>query len=290
MTDNTRSLRQIVDILNAPSLDDDIIMIDYTPGATSEAHPLRLDALLIMLIDAGEANISIDLADYTLRPGSLLITQSKNVIHAFSSSADFHGRIIGCSRDALESILPKLSDITALLLNQRTEPVIPLPKPKIDDLSELFNLLQTKLNSESRFRKQKILAILSCIMLEIVDVNQLDNQELLPRRTRKEEIMARFMIAVGENFRTERSVNAYADMLSITPKHLSAVVKEISGKTAGQWIENYIILEAKILLRTTDLSIQQIADKLSFPNQSSFGKYFKNLEGISPSNYRKELT
>lgn len=290
MTDQIFSLREISDRLDAASLDDDVLMFEKFHGEIADNNPRRLDALIIMLVDAGEAEVGIDLSDYHLTPGSLLITQTKNVIHAFKSSPDFHGRIVACSRQALESLLPKLSDLPPLLLNQRTDPVIQLPEEKIREVLELYRMLETKLNSDTRFRRQKVLSILSCLMLEILDANHVDSDDVLPKRSRKEEIMARFILAVGEHFRTERSVNAYADMLGITAKHLSAVVKEISGKTAGQWIENYIILEAKIMLRTTDLSIQQIADKLTFPNQSSFGKYFKNLEGISPSTYRKHLS
>ena len=65
------------------------------------------------------------------------------------------------------------------------------------------------------------------------------------------------------------------------------MVKEISGRTAGEWIENYVTVEAKVLLRSTDLTIQEIASRLNFTNQSFFGKYFKHQTGMSPSEYRK---
>lgn len=100
--------------------------------------------------------------------------------------------------------------------------------------------------------------------------------------------MAKFILAVSENFRENRQVNYYADRLCITSKHLSSVVKEISGSTAGEWIENYVTMEAKVLLRTTDLTIQQIATKLNFNNQSFFGKYFRHITGMSPTAYRKQ--
>ncbi len=67
-------------------------------------------------------------------------------------------------------------------------------------------------------------------------------------------------------------------------------MKEISGRTAGDWIENYVIMEAKVLLKTTDMTIQEIAVYLNFANQSFFGKYFKHHTGSSPSNYRKEFS
>ncbi len=89
---------------------------------------------------------------------------------------------------------------------------------------------------------------------------------------------------------TERSVTFYADKLFVTPKHLSAVLKEISEKTAGEWIDLRVILEAKLLLRSTGLNIQEISTKLNFANQSFFGKYFKHLTGMSPRDYRAKLS
>ena len=78
-----------------------------------------------------------------------------------------------------------------------------------------------------------------------------------------------------------------AEQLGWTPKHLSGVVKEVSGKTVGEWIDEFVILEAKALLNSSSMNIQEIADRLSFANQSFFGKYFKHYTGMSPKEYRK---
>ena len=79
----------------------------------------------------------------------------------------------------------------------------------------------------------------------------------------------------------------YADKMFLTAKHLSTVVKEISGKTVGEWIDELVILEAKALLNSSSMNIQEIADRLNFANQSFFGKYFKHYTGMSPKEYRK---
>ena len=78
----------------------------------------------------------------------------------------------------------------------------------------------------------------------------------------------------------------YARQLNITPKYLSSVVKEVSGKTAAKWIDESVILEAKSLLKYSGMSIQEIAYCLNFPNQSFFGKYFRSHTGMTPSAYR----
>ena len=85
-----------------------------------------------------------------------------------------------------------------------------------------------------------------------------------------------------------RSVSFYSNKMFLTAKHLSTVVKEVSGKTASEWIDSLVILEAKALLKSSELSIQEIADELHFANQSFFGKYFKHHTGMAPKEYRRQ--
>ena len=96
-----------------------------------------------------------------------------------------------------------------------------------------------------------------------------------------------FMREVSANYKIDRSVTFYANKLCLTPKHLSGVVKEVSGKTAGEWIDNFVILEARALLKSSEMSVQEIAEYLHFANQSFFGKYFKHYVGMSPKEYRR---
>ena len=133
------------------------------------------------------------------------------------------------------------------------------------------------------------MCMLQAALYEMMDINLQHSTGIETQRTRKEEIMAKFILAVSEHFREERQVAYYAHKLFITPKHLSSVVKELSGRTAGDWIENYVVMEAKVLLKTTDRTIQEIAVYLNFANQSFFGKYFKHHTGMSPTAYRKHF-
>ena len=80
----------------------------------------------------------------------------------------------------------------------------------------------------------------------------------------------------------------FANRLGIAPKHVSMVVKKVSGRTASDWIDEYVVLEAKQMLRTTTLTVQEVSRELNFANQSFFGKYFKKHVGMSPSEYRQQ--
>ena len=84
----------------------------------------------------------------------------------------------------------------------------------------------------------------------------------------------------------ERNVKYYADILCISPKYLSTVIHRVSGKYATEWIDNYVILESKALLRGCGMSVKEVCHKLNFPNQSFFAKYFKHHTGLTPREYK----
>ena len=102
------------------------------------------------------------------------------------------------------------------------------------------------------------------------------------------EMFNQFINLLTEHHRKERRVDFYAEQLFLSPKHFSTVVKKVSGKTAGEWIDEYVILEAKALLKYSVMSIQEVAYFMNFPNPSFFGKYFKHHTGLSPSEYKMQ--
>lgn len=114
-----------------------------------------------------------------------------------------------------------------------------------------------------------------------------DRVEVSSEYSRNQEIYARFMQAVQKNYMRERSIIYYADLLCISPKYLSQVIKNVTGRLAGEWIAGYVILEAKALLKSNKYTVQQVCDMLNFANQSFFGKYFKRKTGMSPKTYMK---
>ncbi|MDM8174887.1 helix-turn-helix domain-containing protein [Olivibacter sp. 47] len=101
--------------------------------------------------------------------------------------------------------------------------------------------------------------------------------------------MLRFTKLVADNFKEERSVDFYAKKLFITPKYLSEVTKDVSGKTASAIIAEMVIMEAKSLLSIPSLTVIEVADFLNFSDMSFFGKYFKRYTGVNPTSYRKTI-
>ncbi|MDE6217839.1 MAG: helix-turn-helix domain-containing protein [Muribaculaceae bacterium] len=283
------SLSEIARSTVSNSLENEVVTfrMELDKG-TPAPSPLYIDALLIILVRKGSGRFGIDLTEYEVKENSLIVLQPKNYIFMSTTSDYCSANVIACSRVVVEDVLPKLTDILPTLLHHRAEPVSHLSREDADRLNEYFLFIENRLRKPStNFIRQNIRCLLQAALYEMIDIHSRDVDQNKRPRTRQEEIMARFIIAVTENFRRERQVSFYANQLCITSKHLSAVVKKISGRTAGEWIDNYVVMEAKVLLKTTDSTIQEISDKLNFKNQSFFGKFFKHLTGHTPTAYRK---
>lgn len=284
------SIEDIADYVGNSSMTDDVVVFEKCELRNDDegiSFPMRLDALMIALCTGGEGKIGIDLNEYKIGKNDLLVLNPRNYIHHISREADTSAMILVCSHTAIEEILPKLTDLAPSLINANTTPVIALSDEQSDRLKAYYELIMKCLDGErTSLFKRRVQCLLQAIFYEVLDMRFGYENNTLTKRSRREEIMAKFILAVSENFRVERQVSFYADKLCITPKHLSAVVKDLTGKTAGDWIENYVVLEAKVLLKSTDMTIQEIATQLNFNNQSFFGKYFKHLTGLSPTEYR----
>ena len=108
-----------------------------------------------------------------------------------------------------------------------------------------------------------------------------------PTLSRKDELFEQFLQLLFNHCKEQHVVTFYAEKLCITPQYLSLILKELTGKSANKWIDDALIVEAKILLKAPQATVQQVADMLHFSDQSTFGKFFKKHVGASPMEYRK---
>jgi YesN/AraC family two-component response regulator len=162
----------------------------------------------------------------------------------------------------------------------------------------------TNLTGRAKSALESYLAMCKSIIPEHQNPNRLEIITLLTRafflglgyfmhqtncndNSRQSELTNKFIELVERNYTKQRELKFYAEKLALTPKHISLVVKRSSGKSATEWIEKYVILDAITQLTSTDKSIKEIAYNLGFPSQSFFGKYFCRIVGASPAEYRK---
>lgn len=249
--------------------------------------PIRFENMFNIMVEEGEARISIDLMETTIRKNSILTIQPRNFVVMSPECQNCKVRVIATNEILMGEAFPTVNELLPLLIHSRRQPSMHLTDAQWNHIRKYYDIMLEIMDSGSTpYIKPKIITLLRGLMLELADIHIASSSVDPLIRSRKEEIMARFIMAVSENFRDNRQVSHYAEKLCISPKHLSAVVKSITGRTAGDWIENYVVMEAKVLLKTTNLTVQEISDRLNFANQGFFGKYFKHVVGVSPRAFR----
>lgn len=221
---------------------------------------------------------------------SIMVLRPGHLINNIKAADDFEGFFFLAGIDKLSTLLPLMSRLMPCALYYAANPIISVSHDEIATQQSLFALLNAKMNGDSNpYREQVISSLIELIFYEVLGIYTSNMTQPIGKSSRGEQLMTNFMALVDRHFRRERTVIFYARKLCVSPKHLSSVVKEVSGRTAGDWIDDAVILEAKLLLRNTAMSIQEISNQLSFPNQSFFGKYFKHHTGVSPRQFRNSM-
>ncbi|WP_302589802.1 helix-turn-helix domain-containing protein [uncultured Muribaculum sp.] len=255
--------------------------------------PAKIDFILSIMCEAGRLLISYDNRSHELTKNSLMVMRQGHVINSYELSPDFKGHVIVVSTKHLDKTVPTMTKFMPYMIHFMGNPVIKLTEVEMTNQIELRNLLKAKSQpqSEHAYRVNVVRSVLEALFFETLGVYSAHSMDLRSMQTirRKDSLLYDFIQLVESEFRRERSVAYYANRLCVSPKHLSSMVKEASGRTAGDWIDSYVIMEAKALLKNTGMTVQEISQALNFANQSFFGKYFKHLTGISPRMYRSTL-
>lgn len=284
------SIKQLENkVLSQNSLKSDILLsANMRFDESMFRHPSRLDAFAVIFCVSGEAEVQINLKKYILKSGTIALHVPENIIQIKSSdNLIIYPFII--SSNYIQKIHFETKDLINLYMAAKTSPVFSLEYSDIHILEKYYYLLESILQTNTDYKSKITIGIVTSFMYKIYEVlvNKLKENEhkrKIPERC--EIVFDDFIKEVNLFNGTEHSLSFFADRLNLTPNYLSARVKEYSGRTAMEWIEDSVILEAKTMLKHTDLSIQEIAYKLKFPTQTFFGKYFKRITGMSPKQYK----
>lgn len=260
--------------------------LDEIPYVT---FPMQIDRMLMVVCTAGGISATVDTETRHLTAGDVMVLRPGHYINDCKTDGDFNGFFATMTRDRLDHLLPTMQYIIPFGARLGCAPVIHLAEDEVEHLSLLCDLLCRQLKQRSRpYGGTALASLCETIFYTTLGIYSTRLGQA-PGQSRREELLSRFIELLESNFTSQRTVKFYADRLCVTPKHLSAVVKESSGKTASDWIDQRVILEAKQLLRSTGMNVQEISAALNFANQSFFGKYFKHLTGMSPRDYRSNL-
>jgi len=302
----TIDIRRILSL--APIVDEYALGTEFILGAVSgkrveksEAilhmlkYPMRFDGYILFFLKKGHFTLDINLSTYDIHPNSLLMVTPGNIVKLSAyneehiSDAEMLFALV--SREFLSSIRFDFNKVFQDTLRVWKNPCITLEGDDLDLAEDYFRLTRKLLSSRQANKREILGSLLTSFTYVTLDVwtRQLAASRLEENASsaRITQLFERFLALVTEHHNEERGMAFYADKLCLTPKYLSKLVKQASGRSAPDWIDSFVILEAKNMLKYSDKPIKEIVYVLHFPNQGVFYKFFKAHTGLTPSEYRK---
>ena len=278
----------------AVHLNKEFILIDNFDGTSEQIntdlefvnHPVKLSFTIAIFCLSGRMSFQINLQDFELRANNLLVVLEGAIGEYRGMSDDTRIAVIAFASEYFQTAL----QIDATMTLQRRLYSSPLSEAMEESMA-IYRLMKAKITeTDNPFRKGALLGytqVLTYNSYKYLLTADTEAEKLKEKSSRRQELYTQFIHEVQKSYTKERSISYYADVLCVTPKYLSQIVHQVSGRFAGDWITDFVILEAKALLKSRKYTIQQVADMLHFANQSFFGKYFKDKVGCSPSEYQK---
>ena len=260
-------------------------------------YPAKFNGYIAILCTGGEVALSVQMIDYTLAENTLLVAPASVV--AFKQCRDCELYIMAFDSEFavemnidIKVVMPIISSLHTSVAMRSFDSVHTMHmKEMFARLYKEYSESQSGEVDKNYYREMSMRHMYASIIFRLWEfVAAVNKVEAAPaQKDRSGDYFKQLVNLLHENYRTERSVEFYANQMNLTPKHLSRVVRTYSGKSVHQWIDDFVVLEIKNLLKYSDLSIQQISYELNFPNPSFMGQYFKRITGKTPGEYRREI-
>ena len=250
-------------------------------------HPCSFQGIIFGICIRGEIKMIINLREYVIRANTIFTILPNSIFESLGHSEDVLLEILAFT-DEFVTYMPPPKNVT-ILKDIALNPVLQISDENFQSIfhyhSFIIEIFETR--KGSIFISELIKGLLYSLITELTIIYAENSVIDKNNKGRYEELAERFVRLLLEKFREERTVAYYANELFVTPKHLSQVLKEITGRTISSWIDEVVILGAKSLLKSTNDTVLQISEALNFPTASYFGRYFRRLTGLTPLEYRE---
>ncbi|MCK9180029.1 MAG: helix-turn-helix domain-containing protein [Bacteroides sp.] len=252
-------------------------------------HPITFDGMILAICLKGKARIKINFREYKVETNSVITVTPNCVVEACETSSDLTFQLLLVSIDFLIgfSFPNEFNFFRSITIN----PVIGMSKENIPSLLLYFDVIEKKFNEDEHlFTHHIVRTMFFSLLLELAKVyydrGDLEESEL-KSKTRGKEICEQFFKLLIVHHKRERKAKFYAEQLCITSKYLSATLKQHTGKTVSELINDAVIVRAKLLLKTTSDTVLEVSERLNFSTPSFFGRYFKQYTSMTPLEYRE---
>lgn len=267
----------------------ELMVVEEVTELHLSEHTFHLGVVIISVCKRGEMTFKMNGRDIRFAKGGLFVNIGDSMVSDVTKTDDFSAVAIVVSHDFLQESVMSLMHLWPYLLFLMEQPVVELGELELHRLVKMYQQIIERLQQEDHsFRREATIACVQACYYDVCDFLKRRIPQNGQLKTRSYALFDQFVRLVATNYVEHRDVAWYADKMQLTPKYLSDVVKDVSGRTSSEWITNFVITEVKSLLVNSDLSIKEIAVELNFANQSFLGKYFKNVVGISPTDFRQK--
>lgn len=267
-------------------------VLKHKHGAGNDSEyssPMRMNAMMIVITTQGSSQFCLDYVPYNINSNQLVTIFPTHTIQLSEVSSDFKAKMLVVSKSFMDTWMEKRTPSMLNYFKLVKNPCTALDTKEKDLLSNIVVSLRSKIKNRSHFLQRETLQVgFMEFLIELGNIFMSKKDGLkAPTFTRKEELLNQFLEMLFAHCKEEHQVSFYADKLCISPQYLSLILKELTGRSASKWIDDALMTEAKILLKSPNITIQQVANILNFSDQSTFGKFFKKHKRMSPLEYRK---
>lgn len=252
-----------------------------------EEHSCRTEGGAILFCRRGSATVTVDQLRDRVTRDTLLLLLPGSILHLNERTDDFRVRFCAFSLELFSETAYRLDPSFFHILHEHA--IIRLPDRIIEGVRNWFQMASyTYRDRGNIFRNTIIRNRLQNVLLEAFDKTQRFAPDVHSQTgtTRQADLFQRFVALVHEHCTEQREVAFYADRLCISTRYLSTIIRSVAHSTAKEFIDRSVVLEIKMLLGSTELSVQEIAYRLHFPDQSYLGRFFKKHTGVSPTEFR----
>ena len=244
----------------------------------------RTSHYAILFVTQGSLSGRVNMVDFEMKAPAAVYIFNDHVLHYNSSSPDLKVRLLSFSPVIAEEL--SLSLHYDNLQYAYARPAAQLDETSMQTIMHYLDLMEILMQKESQERRTTIIKLIQSLSSFFYEFHA-DSLSSQKPFSRSEELAGQFLSLVDMHCHEHHNIKWYADALHLTPVYVSNVVKQVTGRTAGDNITDCLVRKAKSLLLTSTLSIQQISDRLGFQNQSHFGTFFRRAVGTSPQKFRR---